>query len=197
MTSGRGDEAYLAAGGPARHVPVLRDEVMAALALREGGLYLDATFGAGGYSTRSARQAQHPRSRARSRPCRNCWRSLARGRSAGAALSCKGAVWQARPGGAPARAFRLRRRCARHRRVVHANRRPGARLFLPRRRPARYAHGRRGDERRRSCQCRRGDNLGQYFLPFRRGACVAPHRPCHRHGPRHGTLSPRLRCSLQ
>jgi 16S rRNA (cytosine1402-N4)-methyltransferase len=50
MTSGRGDEAYLAAGGPARHVPVLRDEVMAALALREGGLYLDATFGAGGYS---------------------------------------------------------------------------------------------------------------------------------------------------
>ena len=31
MISGRGDEAYLAAGGPARHVPVLRDEVMAAL----------------------------------------------------------------------------------------------------------------------------------------------------------------------
>ena len=50
MRSGRGDEAYLAAGGPARHVPVLRDEVMAALALREGGFYLDATFGAGGYS---------------------------------------------------------------------------------------------------------------------------------------------------
>ncbi len=50
MTAGRGDEAHLAAGGPARHVPVLRDEVMAALALREGGLYLDATFGAGGYS---------------------------------------------------------------------------------------------------------------------------------------------------
>jgi len=50
MTPGSGDEAYLAAGGPARHVPVLRDEVMAALAPREGGLYLDATFGAGGYS---------------------------------------------------------------------------------------------------------------------------------------------------
>ncbi|MGH6851911.1 MAG: 16S rRNA (cytosine(1402)-N(4))-methyltransferase, partial [Methylocella sp.] len=50
MTAGRGDEAYLAAGGPARHIPVLRDEVMAALAPREGGLYLDATFGAGGYS---------------------------------------------------------------------------------------------------------------------------------------------------
>jgi 16S rRNA (cytosine1402-N4)-methyltransferase len=50
MNPGRGDEADLAAGGPARHVPVLRDEVMGALAVREGGLYLDATFGAGGYS---------------------------------------------------------------------------------------------------------------------------------------------------
>ena len=36
MTSGRGDEDYLAAGGPARHVPVLRDEVMAALAPARG-----------------------------------------------------------------------------------------------------------------------------------------------------------------
>jgi 16S rRNA (cytosine1402-N4)-methyltransferase len=50
MTWGSGDEESLAAGGPARHVPVLRDEAMAALALREGGLYLDATFGAGSYT---------------------------------------------------------------------------------------------------------------------------------------------------
>ncbi len=50
MNAGRGDEDHLAAGGPARHIPVLRDEVLAIVAPHEGGLYLDATFGAGGYS---------------------------------------------------------------------------------------------------------------------------------------------------
>lgn len=32
------------------HISVLRDEVIAALAPRDGGIYLDGTFGAGGYS---------------------------------------------------------------------------------------------------------------------------------------------------
>jgi 16S rRNA (cytosine1402-N4)-methyltransferase len=44
------DVEAIPAGGPVRHIPVLRDEVLAALDIREGGLYLDATFGAGGYS---------------------------------------------------------------------------------------------------------------------------------------------------
>jgi 16S rRNA (cytosine1402-N4)-methyltransferase len=35
----------------ARHVPVLAREVVDALQLRDGGRYLDGTFGAGGYST--------------------------------------------------------------------------------------------------------------------------------------------------
>lgn len=50
MSAGRGEENHLAAGGPARHIPVLLDEVMSALQPGAGGLYLDATFGAGGYT---------------------------------------------------------------------------------------------------------------------------------------------------
>ncbi|MBI1867029.1 MAG: 16S rRNA (cytosine(1402)-N(4))-methyltransferase RsmH [Methylocystis sp.] len=50
MTTGRGGDFGPAAGGPARHIPVLRQEAVAALRLREGGRYLDATFGAGGYA---------------------------------------------------------------------------------------------------------------------------------------------------
>ncbi|MBV9634169.1 MAG: 16S rRNA (cytosine(1402)-N(4))-methyltransferase RsmH [Methylobacteriaceae bacterium] len=50
MTPGGGAGPSPAAGGPARHVPVLRDQALAALDLRPGGLYLDATFGAGSYA---------------------------------------------------------------------------------------------------------------------------------------------------
>src|SRR6202521_4188225 len=39
-----------AAGGPARHVPVMLREVLSFLAPKPKALYLDATFGAGGYS---------------------------------------------------------------------------------------------------------------------------------------------------
>ncbi len=50
MEQGGGVETSLAAGGPARHIPVLLNEVLSALHIREGGLYLDGTFGAGGYT---------------------------------------------------------------------------------------------------------------------------------------------------
>lgn len=53
MNAGGGDhhpQDAGAAGGPARHIPVLREEVLAALEPHADGLYLDGTFGAGGYT---------------------------------------------------------------------------------------------------------------------------------------------------
>ncbi len=48
MMTGSGSPAV--AGGPARHIPVLAHRAMAWLVVHPGGLYVDATFGAGGYS---------------------------------------------------------------------------------------------------------------------------------------------------
>ena len=48
--TGRGDGLAGAAGGPTRHVPVLLAEVRAALDAARGGVFVDATFGAGGYT---------------------------------------------------------------------------------------------------------------------------------------------------
>jgi 16S rRNA (cytosine1402-N4)-methyltransferase len=48
--SGRGEGDDPAAGGPAPHVPVLLAEVLTALKASEGGVFLDGTFGAGGYA---------------------------------------------------------------------------------------------------------------------------------------------------
>jgi 16S rRNA (cytosine1402-N4)-methyltransferase len=50
MKKGRSAAPPGAAGGPARHVPVLRERALEALAVTPGGRYLDATFGAGGYA---------------------------------------------------------------------------------------------------------------------------------------------------
>ena len=48
MTAGGGSNAV--AGGPARHIPVLARRAVEWLGVHEGGVYIDATFGAGGYS---------------------------------------------------------------------------------------------------------------------------------------------------
>ncbi|MCV3241079.1 16S rRNA (cytosine(1402)-N(4))-methyltransferase RsmH [Mesorhizobium sp. ZC-5] len=49
MMAGHGEDTY-AVGGPVRHIPVLLDEVLAALAPLDGQSIVDGTFGAGGYT---------------------------------------------------------------------------------------------------------------------------------------------------
>jgi 16S rRNA (cytosine1402-N4)-methyltransferase len=50
MMAGRDGGTPAVAGGPARHIPVLVHQVVDFLAVRPGGTYVDATFGAGGYA---------------------------------------------------------------------------------------------------------------------------------------------------
>src|SRR6185437_563000 len=50
MTAGSGSETNAVAGGLARHVPVLGGRAVELLGVRAGGVYVDATFGAGGYA---------------------------------------------------------------------------------------------------------------------------------------------------
>jgi 16S rRNA (cytosine1402-N4)-methyltransferase len=45
-----GSDSSAVAGGLARHIPVLGRRVVEWLGVRDGGFYVDATFGAGGYS---------------------------------------------------------------------------------------------------------------------------------------------------
>jgi 16S rRNA (cytosine1402-N4)-methyltransferase len=49
MMAGRGRNSP-AVGGPARHIPVMLSEVLAALDPKDGEIVVDGTFGAGGYS---------------------------------------------------------------------------------------------------------------------------------------------------
>ncbi len=51
MVANPGGGSTDAGGGPVRHIPVLLEEVLAALAPAPGKLILDGTFGAGGYSS--------------------------------------------------------------------------------------------------------------------------------------------------
>ncbi len=56
MMAGRGKHSA-AAGGPARHIPVMLSEVLAALEPKDGEIVVDGTFGAGGYSEAMLQQA--------------------------------------------------------------------------------------------------------------------------------------------
>lgn len=50
MMTGRGKACGSASGKKARHIPVLLREVLDAISPTDGGLYVDGTFGAGGYA---------------------------------------------------------------------------------------------------------------------------------------------------
>jgi 16S rRNA (cytosine1402-N4)-methyltransferase len=50
MTAGRDGGEPAVAGGLARHIPVLGPQAVAALNVKDGGVYIDGTFGAGGYT---------------------------------------------------------------------------------------------------------------------------------------------------
>jgi 16S rRNA (cytosine1402-N4)-methyltransferase len=50
MMTGRDVVPTDVAGGPARHIPVLVRPVVEHLNIRDGGIYIDGTFGAGGYA---------------------------------------------------------------------------------------------------------------------------------------------------
>ncbi len=50
MTMGGDSGQPAVAGGPARHIPVLARAAIEHLNIRDGGIYIDGTFGAGGYS---------------------------------------------------------------------------------------------------------------------------------------------------
>jgi 16S rRNA (cytosine1402-N4)-methyltransferase len=52
MMMGRDSGQPAVAGGPAPHIPVLAPHVVDLLAVRDGGVYVDGTFGAGGHTRR-------------------------------------------------------------------------------------------------------------------------------------------------
>ena len=139
MKAGRGEERN-AAGGLARHVPVLLAETLSALAPRPGGVIVDGTFGAGGYSRAlvesGARVVAIDRDPA----------AIAGGAELVAEFSGRLTLVEGRFAelDAIARALRFRRRRrrrARRRRFVDAARRGRARLLASSRCAARHAHG--------------------------------------------------------
>ena len=71
MMAGRGGGQPAADGGLARHIPVLGGPAVEFLNVRDGGVYIDATFGAGGYTRADPRSRELQRHRHRPRPARD------------------------------------------------------------------------------------------------------------------------------
>ena len=139
-----GDGTRAVAGGPARHIPVLGRPAVELLNVRDGGVYIDGTFGAGGY-TRAILAAADcqvigiDRDQQRDGARRRTRRAGARPADAG-----RGALLATRRGRARRR---LRARSTASCSISACPRCSStgrARLLVPARRAARHAHGRRG-----------------------------------------------------
>ena len=164
----------------AAHTPVLLRDVIEALAPRDGGIYIDGTFGAGGYSRAILDSTRLHRLGHRSRSPGDI------GRRHDVRELCRPATPEAGPLRRHARAAGVRRRCrrrrhrARYRRLLDADRPGRARLLLPLRRSARHAHGEQRPERRRSRQSCRRRRARRHHLQLRRRAPRPRDRPRHR-----------------
>ncbi len=140
----------------------------------DGEIYIDGTFGAGGYTRAILEAAELPRSRDRPRSDRDRARQGALRRVPRPADGRRSALQHAgrcrrcgglRPG---------RRRRARYRRLLHATRRARARLLVSGGRPARHAHvAARGDGRRCRQQHRRGRRSRAFSTSWARSAARA------------------------
>ena len=115
-----GSDSNAVAGGLARHVPVLARRAVEWLGVREGGVYVDATFGAGGYSRADPGDARCAGDRHRPRSKRRRTRRDARQRGRRPAGSDRGSLFQPRSGRRKLRRRCRRRRGVRPRRLLHA-----------------------------------------------------------------------------
>ena len=173
----------------ARHIPVMAREVVDALQPRDGGRYVDGTFGAGGYTTAmldradcqviaidrdpdaiAAGQALAERYAPRLRLIEGRFGDMAE------LLSAEGVDGR-------------RRRGARSRRLVDAVRPGRARLLLPRLRSARHAHGEERSVGGRSRERGERSRARRHHLALRRGAPQPPRRARHRRARRKPSAS--------
>ena len=151
------------------HVPVLLEEAVAALAIRPDGTYVDATFGRGGHARahpRAARRRAAASSRSIAIPT-----AEARARDASTIRASCFAARGSRNCADVLAALRhraRRRRAARPRHLLAADRRSGARILASRRRAARHADGpdARRIRGRIPCACRSARELTEVIRDY-------------------------------
>ena len=166
------------------HVPVMMREVVDALQPRDGGRYVDGTFGGGGYTTAMLDRADCQVIAIDRDPD-----AIAAGQALAERYAPRLRLIEGRFGDMAgllgAEGVDDGRWCrARSRRVVDAVRSRRARLLLPRRRSARHAHGKARPLGGRSREPVRRERARRHLLALRRGAQEPPRRPRHRRAAR-------------